>query len=53
MLLLKISIKVRKSFGKHYKDGLKWIANIKEDEIDYEISIMLKNISEYSIEDSE
>ena len=44
---------VRKSFGKHYKDGLKYIANIEEENIDYEIHNMIKNSSSYSIEDSE
>ena len=44
---------VRKSFGKHYKDGLKYIANIEEENIDYEIHNMIKNSSNYSIEDSE
>ena len=44
---------VRKSFAKHYKKGLKFIDNLKEDEIDYEIDFMLKNAKEYSIEDSE
>ena len=44
---------VRKSFGKHYKDGLKYIDHIQEDEIDYEIANMLENITDWSIEDSE
>ena len=44
---------VRKSFGKHYKDGLKYIDEIEEEDIDYEIDFMLKNIADYSIEDSE
>lgn len=44
---------VRKSFAKHYKKGLKFIDNIQENEIDYEIDFMLKNAKEYSIEDSE
>jgi len=42
---------VRKSFAKHYKDGLKYIA--KRTEIDYEIELMLKNAKDYSIEDEE
>lgn len=44
---------VRKSFAKHYKDGLKYINHIKEDEIDYEIENMLINATEYSIDDGE
>lgn len=44
---------VRKSFAKHYKDGLKYISNISEDLIDYEIEFMLDNATEYSIEDRE
>ena len=44
---------VRKSFGKHYKDGLKYISEIYPDDIDYAIENMLNNITEYSIEDSE
>lgn len=44
---------VRKSFAKHYKDGLNYIENIKSDEIDYEISNMLINAKDYSICDSE
>ena len=44
---------VRKSFAKHYKDGLKYIENIEPDEIDYEISNMLINAKDYSICDSE
>ena len=42
---------VRKSFGKHYKDGLKYFADW--DGIDYEIEYMLNNITEYSIADTE
>lgn len=42
---------VRKSFAKHYKDGLTYISNIKE--IDYEIENMLNAPTEYSIEDGE
>lgn len=44
---------VRKSFAKHYKDGLKYISNIQTDQIDYEIENMLINATEYSIEDRE
>ena len=44
---------VRKSFAKHYKKGLKYIDNIKEEDIDYEIDFMLKNAKDYSITDSE
>ena len=44
---------VRKSFVKHYKDGLVYIAGIQEEDIDYEIEHMIKNPTEYSIEDSE
>ena len=44
---------VRKSFAKHYKKGLKYIDNIKEEDIDYEIDFMLKNVKDYSILDSE
>ena len=42
---------VRKSFAKHYRDGLKYISG--KTEIDYEIEFMLNNAKEYSIEDSE
>lgn len=44
---------VRKSFVKHYQDGLKYISNLSKDEIDYEIDFMLSNPTEYSIEDIE
>lgn len=44
---------VRKSFAKHYKDGLRYISNIQGDQIDYEIENMLINATEYSIEDGE
>ena len=44
---------VRKSFAKHYKDGLIFIDNKNENEIDYEISNMIKNAKDYSIEDEE
>ena len=43
---------VRKSFVKHYKDGLKYISGVEENEIDYEISFMIQN-GAYSIEDTE
>lgn len=41
---------IRKSFAKHYKDGLEYICEISE--IDYEIENMLDNAKDYSIEDS-
>ena len=41
---------IRKSFAKHYKDGLEYICEISE--IDYEIENMLNNAKDYSIEDS-
>lgn len=44
---------VRKSFAKHYKDGLKYISNIDADQIDYEIENMLINATDYSIDDGE
>lgn len=44
---------VRKSFGKHYKKGLKYLSDIEENNIDYEIEAMLKDITNYSIEDAE
>ena len=44
---------VRKSFAKHYRNGLKYIYDITEDKIDYEIEFMLNNAIEYNIEDSE
>lgn len=44
---------VRKSFGKYYKEGLYYIDDIAEDEIDYEIEFMLKNIKDYSIDNIE
>lgn len=44
---------VRKSFAKHYKDGLLYICNINENDIDYEIEFMLNNPTEYSIKDKE
>ena len=42
---------VRKSFAKHYKDGLIFIDEKNENEIDNEILNMLKNSKEYSIDD--
>ena len=42
---------VRKSFAKHYKDGLKYLEN--KTEIDYSIEFMLKNTKDYSIEESD
>lgn len=42
---------VRKSFAKHYKDGLIYIEGYKD--IDYEIQNMLVTAKDYSIEDSE
>lgn len=42
---------VRKSFAKHYRDGLKYISDTTE--IDYEIEYMLNSAKEWSIEDSE
>lgn len=44
---------VRKSFAKHYKDGLIYIGNIKEKDIDYEIERMLDDAAEYSIDNRE
>ena len=45
---------VRKSFAKHYKDGLKYLFKIEDEKfIDYEIATMLNDASSYSIEDSE
>ena len=42
---------VRKSFAKHYKDGLIFIDEKNKNEIDNEILNMLKNSKEYSIDD--
>lgn len=42
---------VRKSFAKHYRDGLKYVQGYSS--IDYEIEHMLDNATDYSIEDSE
>ena len=44
---------VRKSFAKHYRDGLKYIYDITEKTTDYAIENMLTNASDYSITDSE
>lgn len=44
---------VRDSFAKYYKDGLLFLDDIKEDEIDYEIDFMLKDTKNYSIYDQE
>lgn len=44
---------VRKSFAKHYKDGLRYIAGIDANDIDYQIEFMLNNIVNYSITDDE
>ena len=45
---------VRKSFAKHYKDGLKYFLDIPGwEDIDYSIESMIKNAADYSITDSE
>ena len=45
---------VRKSFAKHYKDGLKYLSDMPGwEDIDYEIEFMLKNPTEYAIDDLE
>ena len=44
---------IRKSFGKHYKEGLLWISKKPLASIDYEIANMLTNITDYSISDPE
>jgi len=44
---------VRKSFAKHYKDGLLWISNIISANIDYEIRTMLSDPTVYSIDNPE
>lgn len=44
---------VRLSFAYHYKNGLKYVGNISEQEIDYEIENMLINAKKYSIVDRE
>lgn len=45
---------VRKSFAKHYKDGLKYFLDIPGwEDIDYSIESMIKNAADYSIIDSE
>ena len=42
---------VRKSFAKHYRDGLSWIANIPLTAVDSEIIDMLDNSANYCIND--
>ena len=42
---------VRKSFAKHYRDGIRFI--LGKEEIDYKIENMLENAKDYSIEDKE
>ena len=42
---------VRKSFAKHYRDGLSWIANIPLATVDSEIIDMLDNSVNYGIND--
>ena len=44
---------VRKSFAKHYKDGLIWIQGLSENDIDYEIDNMIKCAADYGIDDTE
>ncbi len=44
---------VRKSFAKHYKDGLHFINEIASKDIDYEINAMITYCTDYSIEDPE
>jgi ribonucleoside-triphosphate reductase len=45
---------MRKSFAKHYKDGLRYFRDIPGwEDIDYSIESMIKNAAEYSIIDSE
>lgn len=44
---------IRKSFGKHYKEGLLWISKKPLASVDYEITNMLTNIADYSISDPE
>lgn len=43
---------VRTSFAEHYKNGLRYLANIT-DNIDYEIQFMLDNAKDFSITDKE
>ncbi len=44
---------VRKSFAKHYLDGWMYIRDKANLDLDYEINNMIKNPTEYSIEDPE
>ena len=45
---------VRKSFAKHYRDGLKYFLDIPGwEDIDYSIESMINNSKDYSIADSE
>jgi ribonucleoside-triphosphate reductase len=45
---------VRKSFAKHYRDGLKYFLDIPGwEDIDYSIETMIKGAADYSITDSE
>ena len=44
---------VRKSFAKHYTDGLKYIYDIEQESIDYSIADMLNSAKEYSITESD
>lgn len=44
---------VRMSFARYYKDGLKYLEHIEENQIDYEIDFMLKNAINYSIDNNE
>ena len=44
---------IRKSFGKHYKEGLLWISKKPLASVDYEIANMLTNITDYGINDPE
>lgn len=44
---------VRKSFAKHYKDGLIYVGGIDEKDIDYEIERMIEDPVEYGIDDQE
>ena len=45
---------VRKSFAKHYRDGLRYFLDIPGwEDIDYSIEYMIKNSKDYSITDSE
>ena len=44
---------IRDSFVKYYKDGLLYLDNIKEEEIDYGIKNMIDNAEQYSVFDEE